>query len=130
MRPNDTAVSDRSTRGRDRRIALKEGGRSASDAPGRHRARNALVVAQVALAVVLMVVSGLMIRTFVAMRQVHPGFTHPEQVQTLLFGVGPMDPITFAAVSGTLAAVALLATYLPAHRASRVDPVIALRADV
>lgn len=62
--------------------ALQEGGRSASDAPGRHRTRNALVVAEVALAIVLLVVSGLMIRTFVAMRQVDPGFVYPENVQT------------------------------------------------
>ena len=62
--------------------ALKEGGRSASDGPARHRTRNALVVAQIALALVLLIVSGLMIRTFVAMRQVDPGFTHPEDVQT------------------------------------------------
>src|SRR4029077_20199859 len=62
--------------------ALKDAGRSASDAPGRHRARNALVVAQVALALVLLVVSGLMVRTFVALRQVQPGFVRPEEVQT------------------------------------------------
>jgi len=62
--------------------ALREGGRSASDAPGRLRARNALVVAQVALSLVLMIVSGLMIRTFVALRQVQPGFTQPDEVQT------------------------------------------------
>jgi predicted permease len=61
---------------------LKEGGRSASDAPGRQRTRNALVVAQVALALMLLIVSGLMVRTFIAMRQVQPGFTAPEQVQT------------------------------------------------
>ncbi len=61
---------------------LKEGGRSASDAPGRRRTRNMLVVAQVALALVLLVVSGLMARTFVAMRQVHPGFVRPAEVQT------------------------------------------------
>jgi len=51
-------------------------------------------------------------------------------VSAFLFGVGPMDPTTYAVVSATLAAVALLATYVPARRASRVDPLIALRADV
>ena len=51
-------------------------------------------------------------------------------MSALLFGVGPMDPMTYAAVSTALAAVGLLATYLPARRASRVDPVVALRADV
>jgi putative ABC transport system permease protein len=68
--------------GRPGTTALKEGGRSASDAPGRHRTRNALVIAQVALALVLLIVSGLMMRTVVAMRQVQPGFTRPEAVQT------------------------------------------------
>ena len=51
-------------------------------------------------------------------------------MSAFLFGVGPMDPMTYAVVSGVLAAVALLATYLPARRASRVDPIVALRADV
>jgi putative ABC transport system permease protein len=51
-------------------------------------------------------------------------------MSALLFGVGPMDPTTYAAVSAGLAAAALLATYLPARRASRVDPMVALRADV
>jgi putative ABC transport system permease protein len=67
--------------------ALREGGRSASDAPGRHRTRNALVVGQVALALTLLIVSGLMIRTFVAMRQVDPGFTRPEEVQTFAIAI-------------------------------------------
>jgi putative ABC transport system permease protein len=67
--------------------ALKEGGRSASDAPGRHRTRNALVVGQVALALTLLIVSGLMIRTFVAMRQVAPGFTRPAEVQTFVVAI-------------------------------------------
>jgi putative ABC transport system permease protein len=66
---------------------LKEGGRSASDAPGRHRTRNALVVGQVALALTLLIVSGLMIRTFVAMRQVDPGFTRPEEIQTFVLAI-------------------------------------------
>jgi putative ABC transport system permease protein len=50
-------------------------------------------------------------------------------MSAFLFGVGPMDPITYAAVSALLAGMTLAATYLPAHRASRVDPVVALRAE-
>jgi predicted permease len=69
--------------------ALKEGGRSAGDAPGRRRTRNALVVGQVALALTLLIVSGLMIRTFIAMRQVNPGFTRPEEVQTFVIAIPP-----------------------------------------
>ncbi len=63
--------------------SLHEGGRSASEGPERHRTHNTLVVAQVALALVLLVVSGLMVRTFVALLHVNPGFTRPEEVQTL-----------------------------------------------
>jgi len=54
--------------------SLKEGGRGGSDGRARHRARNALVVGQVAMALVLVVASGLMIRSFVALRAVEPGF--------------------------------------------------------
>jgi ABC-type antimicrobial peptide transport system permease subunit len=50
-------------------------------------------------------------------------------MSAFLFGVGPMDPITYAAVSALLAAMTLLATYLPARRASHVDPVVALRGE-
>jgi predicted permease len=63
--------------------ALKENGRGSSDGRQRHRTRNALVVAQVALALVLLVASGLMIRSFNAMRSVSPGFTDPETVLTM-----------------------------------------------
>jgi putative ABC transport system permease protein len=49
-------------------------------------------------------------------------------LSALLFGVGPMDPATYAAVITGLAAVALLATWVPARRASRIDPLVALRA--
>jgi ABC-type antimicrobial peptide transport system permease subunit len=50
-------------------------------------------------------------------------------MSTFLFGVGPIDPVTYAAVSAALAAVALTGTYLPARRATRVDPLVALRAE-
>ena len=63
--------------------ALKEGGRLSSDGRQRHRARNVLVVAEIALAVVLLIASGLMIRTFQAMRHVDPGFRNPENVLTI-----------------------------------------------
>ncbi len=63
--------------------ALKEGGRLSSAGRERHRARNGLVIAEIALAVVLLVASGLMIRTFQAMRDVNPGFVNPAEVLTL-----------------------------------------------
>jgi predicted permease len=61
---------------------LREAGRSVSVSRKRHSARNALVVVQVGLALVLLVSSGLMIRTFQALTHVQPGFTAPAQVQT------------------------------------------------
>jgi predicted permease len=50
-------------------------------------------------------------------------------LQSLLFGITPTDVETFAEVAILLTGVALLASYLPAHRATRVDPIVALRAE-
>jgi predicted permease len=64
-------------------LVLRSAGRTSSVSRERHRARNLLVVAQVALALVLMVSAGLMIRTFQALRTVEPGFTQAEHLQTM-----------------------------------------------
>jgi putative ABC transport system permease protein len=62
---------------------LRAGGRTLSQSKERHRVRNTLVVLQVALALVLLISSGLMIRTFVALQRVQPGFTNASQLQTV-----------------------------------------------
>ncbi|MGH9159514.1 MAG: ABC transporter permease, partial [Vicinamibacteraceae bacterium] len=61
--------------------ALRGSGRTSSASKERHRARDTLVVVQVALALMLLVGSGLMVRTFLALRAVHPGFDDPDHVQ-------------------------------------------------
>ena len=62
---------------------LRGGGRALSQSRERHRARSVLVVAQVALAMVLLIAAGLTIRSFQALHGVQPGFTRPDQIQTL-----------------------------------------------
>jgi putative ABC transport system permease protein len=72
-----------------RSVSLQGGGRTSSEGRERHRARNILVIAQVALALVLLIGSGLMIRTFQALRAIEPGFTHAQQLQTLRIFIPP-----------------------------------------
>jgi predicted permease len=61
--------------------------RGATRGAGQLRVQNAFVVMQVALAFVLLVASGLMIRSFIALRAVRPGFTHPEWIQTVRISI-------------------------------------------
>ena len=73
--------------------ALRAGGRSLSESRERRRARSTLVVVQVALALMLLIGSGLMIRTFQALRNVNPGFTGPEHLQTFRLSI-PESQVT------------------------------------
>jgi predicted permease len=70
-------------------LALRGAGRRASLSHERHRTRNLLVIAQVALALVLLVSSGLMIRTFQALRNVDPGFRDAEHLETMQIDIPP-----------------------------------------
>jgi predicted permease len=67
--------------------SLRQGSRSFSQSRERHRIQNGLVIVQVGLALVLVIGSGLMIRTFWALERQAPGFTRPEQVQILRIAI-------------------------------------------
>ena len=69
-------------------VALSAIGRTASVSRERHRVRSVLVVVQVAIALVLLVSAGLMIRTFESLRTVEPGFTEPEHLQIMRIFIG------------------------------------------
>lgn len=56
-------------------------------------------------------------------------FLVTRSLAALLFEVSPTDPLTFGALIAVMGAVSFLATAIPARRATRVDPIVALRAD-
>jgi putative ABC transport system permease protein len=67
--------------------SIRAGGRTLSASRERRSARDVLAVVQVALALVLLIGSGLMIRTFQALRRVDPGFTRPAELQTMYISI-------------------------------------------
>jgi ABC-type antimicrobial peptide transport system permease subunit len=70
----------------------------------------------------IMIAAGLLLGVLAAMPLV-------RFVGAMLFDVQPLDPAVFAGVALLVTAIAMLATFIPARRASRVDPMVALRAD-
>jgi putative ABC transport system permease protein len=85
-------------------------------------ARAADVVALVARSATMLVGMGLVLGAGGA-------FALGHAMRSLLYGVGPNDPATLLIVAAILAAVAAIASYVPARRAARVDPLVALRAE-
>jgi putative ABC transport system permease protein len=73
------------------RAGLLEGGRTLGLSRERHRARNFLVTLQVALALVLLICSGLMIRTFRVLTRINPGFVRPAELQTFRISIPQSD---------------------------------------
>ena len=56
-------------------------------------------------------------------------FALTRMMSKLLYGIAPSDPITFVVVTVVLCGVAVVASYLPARRAARIDPLTALRSE-
>jgi putative ABC transport system permease protein len=77
----------------------------------------------------LIVGQGMMLALGGAVLGITVAFATARVMQSLLFSVSPRDPVTFAAVPLVLIAIALVACYLPARRAMRVDPLVALRSE-
>jgi putative ABC transport system permease protein len=116
------------------RIASLSGGRGASASREQHRTRNALIVVQVALALALIVSSGLMIRTFQALQDVDPGFTNAAEIQTARISSGDLkrERVTelqraildkIVAIPGVTAAG--FTSFLPMEGRADTDPVFA-----
>ena len=77
----------------------------------------------------LVVRQGMTLALFGVMIGLAAAFLLSRLIQSMLFGVGATDPTTFVGISLLLAMIALLASYLPAQRAARIDPLISLRSE-
>jgi predicted permease len=119
------------------RAGILETGRILGPSRERHRARNFLVTTQIALAVVLLICAGLMIRTFVVLTHVNPGFVRPPQLQTFRIAIPTSDVSDDTAVAhieqqiqdklGAIAGVSSVAfaSAVPLDQDSRFDNVFA-----
>jgi predicted permease len=93
--------------GRDRWAdSLKEGGRGGMKDRRSHRAQSMLAVSQMSLALVLLVASGLMLRSFQSLRTTNPGFGDPDEVLTLRVYIPPQEVPLGADVAASMAAMA------------------------
>lgn len=107
--------------------ALKQGTARAVTGGRSSRLRGALVIAEIALSVMLLSGAGLLIKSFVALSNVALGFRPERVLLSMLFEVTPSDPATYVGVAVLLGLVVLSASYLPARRAAKLDPLVALR---
>ncbi len=85
--------------------SLNASARSATGTREQHRVRNVLVIGQVALALVLLVSAGLMLRTLTALRDIDPGYSAPGQVQTFSVSIPQAEEPDYAVVKQRLAAI-------------------------
>jgi predicted permease len=93
--------------------ALKEGGSGSGTGRERHRVRHTLVVFQVTMALVLLVGSGLLIRSFLALRDVDPGFRDPASVLTLSIDIPAAEVPDLEEMAGTHELIAASIAALP-----------------
>jgi len=114
--------------------ALKEGGRGGMKDRGRNRAQNLLAISQMALALVLLVASGLMLRSFQTLRNVDPGFRNPEDILSVRLYIPGREVSSAAEVASTYEAIVHrleqipgvtsvgLATAIPMDGGNNVNP--------
>jgi predicted permease len=108
---------------------LREGGRTLSQGRERHRTRNTLVVIQVSLAFVLLICSGLMIRTFRALTHVDPGYDTTAKVQTVHMAIPEADVPKADDVLRMQAAIAQRMAAIPGVTAAAFGSSIPLNGD-